>query len=365
MADPAPASATAENGAHLPPLEISTAPPDDARAATLSASSVSAPLVPSPACPASPAATTTSTPALPLGSQGHDESASGRRQEVEASVRAALLAGQNVIVDRVNFDPTQRGHFLAIAQQTGARPLSIVLKAPFDILRQRLLDRTDHPTLKDSETALKVLGRMRRELVYPQTYEGFQRVLFVDSEGDWTKERLVNTLEKLEREGTTGQKPRRGGYGGEYRGHGEIRGGGRGGYRGTFSGPRDVPPASRGGLGGFGGRGYQPAPRGGYRGGPAVDRGRVAYSRGGYQGDRPAGNATYRAPAGYDGSPRTGYRGNRDGELAFPISNHAAEVAWNGPTGSNISRYDAAGLPPRPPHPLSGSGAVSDSVPRE
>lgn len=35
-----------------------------------------------------------------------DESASGRRQEVEAAVSAALARGENVIVDRVNFDPT-------------------------------------------------------------------------------------------------------------------------------------------------------------------------------------------------------------------------------------------------------------------
>lgn len=83
-----------------------------------------------------------------------------------------------------------------------------------DVLRARLQGRTDHPTLKDPETALKVLGRMKRELVYPQQHEGFERVLFVDSEGDWTKERIEAILEKLEKEGTTGQRPGRGGYGG-------------------------------------------------------------------------------------------------------------------------------------------------------
>jgi hypothetical protein len=34
-----------------------------------------------------------------------DDSCSGRRQEVEGDVRAALAKGANVVVDRVDFNP--------------------------------------------------------------------------------------------------------------------------------------------------------------------------------------------------------------------------------------------------------------------
>ncbi|CAK9782001.1 P-loop containing nucleoside triphosphate hydrolase protein [Cutaneotrichosporon oleaginosum] len=133
-----------------------------------------------------------------------DDSRSGRRQEVEADVRAALASGANVIVDRVDFNPEQRAHFVQLAMERNPRPRvrCLVLTASDKTLRERLEGRTDHPTLRDPAQAIGVLGRMRREWEAPRAGEGFDRILTLrqhDTPSVWSGDEIVNVLQRLDK----------------------------------------------------------------------------------------------------------------------------------------------------------------------
>ncbi|BEJ15653.1 hypothetical protein CspHIS471_0502580 [Cutaneotrichosporon sp. HIS471] len=133
-----------------------------------------------------------------------DDSRSGRRQEVEGDVRAALANGVNVIVDRVDFNPEQRAHFIQLGMERTPRPRirCLVLTASDKTLRERLEGRTDHPTLRDAGQAIGVLGRMRREWEAPRAGEGFDRVLTLresDMPAVWSGDEIVKILQRLER----------------------------------------------------------------------------------------------------------------------------------------------------------------------
>ena len=45
----------------------------------------------------------------------------GTRQQCTAAARRALAAGSNVIIDRTNFDASQRADFATVAQQFGVQ----------------------------------------------------------------------------------------------------------------------------------------------------------------------------------------------------------------------------------------------------
>ncbi|RSH76990.1 uncharacterized protein EHS24_003929 [Apiotrichum porosum] len=109
-----------------------------------------------------------------------DDSPSKRRAEAEAAARAGLRRGDNVVVDRVDFDPDrQRAHFITLARDANVRVFCLVLSPPLATLRQRLSTRTGHPTLPDAQTALGVLDRMRSQFVPPSRGEGIDRTLTI------------------------------------------------------------------------------------------------------------------------------------------------------------------------------------------
>ncbi|RSH93345.1 hypothetical protein EHS25_007701 [Saitozyma podzolica] len=139
-----------------------------------------------------------------------DDAPSRRRQEVEALVRRGLEEGCNVVVDRVGFDRTQRSHFVAIAR---ARPIPpriccLFMSASPMTLETRLLAREYHPTIKDPETAIRVLGEMTRQLSPPRPGdgEGFDRIAEIREDeqpagGVWLQEDIQRVLRKVARGG--------------------------------------------------------------------------------------------------------------------------------------------------------------------
>ncbi|WWC95772.1 hypothetical protein V866_002638 [Kwoniella sp. B9012] len=181
-----------------------------------------------------------------------DDAPNRRRQECEAVVRQALQEGHNVVVDRVDFDPIQRSHFINIAYSIHPRPTiyALTLSVSQSTLERRLEYRPDHPTIPDLETGLRVLRQMRSQYrpPIPTEAEGFDRVYELPerdqpTDGIWTKDKIEEVLKKVENEGVREIGERKifksengsGGYqnhNGGYR-SGFTRGGGRGG-RGNY-----------------------------------------------------------------------------------------------------------------------------------
>ncbi|KAL7413992.1 hypothetical protein BDY24DRAFT_387114, partial [Mrakia frigida] len=152
----------------------------------------------------------------------------GDRRLVEKKVRAGLSQGLNVVVDRTNFDPQQRAHFLNIASSfpkvqkwalfraffpppsaflslslslsLSSLPTLVQLVSPPFVLScpnpssnffncyypvdvplptclDRLSTRTNHPTITSFAQAKTVLLKFSSQLQPPTPSEGFDRVL--------------------------------------------------------------------------------------------------------------------------------------------------------------------------------------------
>lgn len=83
----------------------------------------------------------------------------GSRKNVEAAVRAELLAGHSVLVDRTNIDERQRADWLLLARELREsipiRTSLIVFDVPTSVCRARLAQRTNHPTIPTPEQAFR------------------------------------------------------------------------------------------------------------------------------------------------------------------------------------------------------------------
>jgi predicted kinase len=69
----------------------------------------------------------------------------------------ALLEGRDIIVDRMNFNKTQRNRYLEPAEVYGYLTKIIVLHVPFETCLQRASVRANHETIADAETAEKAI----------------------------------------------------------------------------------------------------------------------------------------------------------------------------------------------------------------
>lgn len=70
----------------------------------------------------------------------------------------AILAGENVVVDRMNFNKLQRSRYLEIAKQHGYETTITVIHQPRKVCYERMLKRENHPTIKDSIGANSALN---------------------------------------------------------------------------------------------------------------------------------------------------------------------------------------------------------------
>jgi len=65
----------------------------------------------------------------------------------------ALLAGDDIVVDRMNFNKEQRGRYLRLAKDFGYRTKIVVLHQPYDVCFERIMNRKNHETIKDEKAA--------------------------------------------------------------------------------------------------------------------------------------------------------------------------------------------------------------------
>lgn len=104
------------------------------------------------------------------------------RKNCETLTRAALKQSQSPIIDRCNFDPKQRSHFIRIAQEFNVPVDCIVLDVSVSVCLERCLNRNHHPTI-DGTNARTVVGQMANQLVMPHVIhfkkEGIERMKIV------------------------------------------------------------------------------------------------------------------------------------------------------------------------------------------
>jgi predicted kinase len=104
------------------------------------------------------------------------------RNKCETLTRTALKQSQSPIIDRCNFDPKQRSHFIRIAQEFNVPVDCIVLDISVSICLERCLNRNHHPTI-DGNNARAVVGQMANLLVKPHAIhfrnEGIERMKIV------------------------------------------------------------------------------------------------------------------------------------------------------------------------------------------
>ena len=90
----------------------------------------------------------------------------GNRRECERLCRNALARGQVPIIDRCNFDLTQRRHFLSIASEARVPVDCVVFSYPADVCVARCQDRQGHETITRSNAA-GVVRMMERQFSPP------------------------------------------------------------------------------------------------------------------------------------------------------------------------------------------------------
>ncbi|KAL7309957.1 hypothetical protein PS15m_010772 [Mucor circinelloides] len=117
------------------------------------------------------------------------------RKACEMYTKKFLDQRQNVVVDRCNFDRSQRKTWIDIAQHYKVPIDCIVLTANQQDCSDRILTREQHPTGVHGNNGVHILRRFVRDY-HPPTLdfnEGFSRILYLDPSPD-----TVCTVERID-----------------------------------------------------------------------------------------------------------------------------------------------------------------------
>ena len=94
----------------------------------------------------------------------------GTRKRCLSAARAALAEGANVLIDRCNFDATQRSHWLSLRPREEVRRVAVFLDVPMNEAYRRVVARPRHEGRVDAdsmstEKLRSIVRRMCRELL--------------------------------------------------------------------------------------------------------------------------------------------------------------------------------------------------------
>jgi len=115
------------------------------------------------------------------------------RGACETYAKDAFKKGLSVIVDRCNFDITQRNKWIKIATEYGVNHMwCLYFNIPHEICKNRITIREDHPTIPKGDTGIKIIDQFASSLVDPFFEEGFSEIISVTNDLD-----LENVFQKL------------------------------------------------------------------------------------------------------------------------------------------------------------------------
>ncbi|KAI0566668.1 P-loop containing nucleoside triphosphate hydrolase [Gracilaria domingensis] len=116
----------------------------------------------------------------------------GNRRKCELQTVQLLREGRNVVIDRCNFDKSQRKHWVDFAKARGSACGVIVFATSLEVCMTRVRTRKDHPTLKGEEDDEMVVKYMADQFVFPDRTEGFAFCRVIRSEAD--QERVLTEI---------------------------------------------------------------------------------------------------------------------------------------------------------------------------
>jgi predicted phosphohydrolase/predicted kinase len=97
----------------------------------------------------------------------------GSRPACVKVAEMALKKGENVVIDRCNFNEQQRKTWLDLANKFKVKNVRVVvLNIDASAAIERASARTDHPTIKDADTAHKAVTNIHSQFITPSQTEG-------------------------------------------------------------------------------------------------------------------------------------------------------------------------------------------------
>jgi len=112
----------------------------------------------------------------------------GQRNAVEKAYEMALQRKQNVVIDRANFDVTQRHVWISMAKRYGVKSIECVqFNIDPEICKERVATRENHPTIArgDRNSSDPIIDRFVSWLQPPLVVEGLQNVFTISSNEDF------------------------------------------------------------------------------------------------------------------------------------------------------------------------------------
>ncbi|SAM06146.1 hypothetical protein [Absidia glauca] len=124
------------------------------------------------------------------------------RKNCELHMRKYLKDQYSIVVDRCNFDVSQRKTWVGIANEFNVPVDCLVFTANQQDCGERIQERKNHPTGVHGQEGLGILKKFIKNYQPPtdQTLEGFDKLLLVDPsvEPECTEERIDTILALLE-----------------------------------------------------------------------------------------------------------------------------------------------------------------------
>lgn len=105
----------------------------------------------------------------------------GNRKKCEDLSRDSLARGKSVIVDRQNFNVSQRYTWLELGHRTGVEVVALVFSTSKQTCADRLRSRRNHETIKSAEQGIAVLESITPMWQPPTEAEGFHRIVQLPS----------------------------------------------------------------------------------------------------------------------------------------------------------------------------------------
>lgn len=113
----------------------------------------------------------------------------GNRHRCVQHARQSLISGRDVVIDRCNFDRSQRRHWVDIVYEQGIFVGCVLFATPFAICLQRVNAREDHETLNASDPMRNegVLKDMANNVQLPKADEGIDFCRVIRNERDFER----------------------------------------------------------------------------------------------------------------------------------------------------------------------------------
>ncbi|CAG8628336.1 1162_t:CDS:2 [Acaulospora colombiana] len=120
----------------------------------------------------------------------------GSRRACEDLARVKLGEGKSVIVDRVNFDKSQRKTWVEIAWKFDVPVDAIIMDTPMEECSSRIISRTNHPTDVQGQKGVEILEKFQEWMKSPEHIEGIESIICVKPQptGDSYDKRVIDEI---------------------------------------------------------------------------------------------------------------------------------------------------------------------------